>query len=202
MFDYLYNVAFKKVIGWLLPTFLRTESLNGLLTVFKEGLEVLKTNFTAYRLSVNYSLQFSGQKKYLEHYLNDKFDPIQRGIFISNSFFIPPKYFYNKAEQRIRFRYNRWKNNIVYIVGDIVVFGIKCYKAVQINTAKQPDISVEWIFHREVNFLNNRASVAQSVHFYVNVPNYIGVTNLLILNMKQEIDKYNLVTKNYQIIPY
>lgn len=60
----------------------------------------------AYRRDNLYLLQFSPSKIYLEHFLNDLFDNMNRGIFISNTEFINPDYRYNLIEDRVTYIFN------------------------------------------------------------------------------------------------
>lgn len=60
-----------------------------------------------YRNSDLYLLQFSASRIYLEHFLNDKFDPVNRDIYIENLEFINPKYRYNEIEDRENYVFNK-----------------------------------------------------------------------------------------------
>jgi len=164
MFDFLFSVSLLNLVEWIIPPFLRKNRLKGLLIAFKAGFEVLKTDLLNKRSDVKYFLQFTGQRIYLERFLNDKFDPFNRGIIIENASFITPKYVYNAAEQRQRFRYNQSE-------------AVEVYKY-------------------------NRSEVSGTVHYYIKVPAYIALTDLLKLQISQETDKLNLATKIYQIITY
>lgn len=67
-----------------LPPILRIEPWLSFLTVFMSQLNTVQMGFNDYFESVKYELQFNGQVIYLEHLLNDRFDPELRRIYINS----------------------------------------------------------------------------------------------------------------------
>lgn len=61
-------------------------------------LQSLNATFVAFVADVRYRLNLTGQVIYLEHYLNDLYDPIQRRIYISDGDPSSPIFVYNKAD--------------------------------------------------------------------------------------------------------
>ena len=61
-------------------------------------LQSLNQDFADYTEDVRYRLNLSGQVIYLEHYLNDLYDPIDRRIYISDGDAPLPLFLYNKAD--------------------------------------------------------------------------------------------------------
>jgi len=62
------------------------------------GLETVHQFFKAFRDNINYGLQFNGQVIYLEHILNDRFDPVGRGIYIEDTSVQDLNYLFNTIE--------------------------------------------------------------------------------------------------------
>lgn len=60
----------------------------------------------AYRAENLYLLKFNPGKIYLEHFLNDRFDPVNRDIYIDSIQFMNPEYRYNEIEGRETYIFN------------------------------------------------------------------------------------------------
>lgn len=58
----------------------------------------INEDFNTLALRLEYELQFNGQTIYLEHYLNDQYDPINRHIWIENIAESNAVYIYRKSE--------------------------------------------------------------------------------------------------------
>lgn len=80
----MFDVDFRKIFYNLIPHFLRADNLLAWLYSLQAPLDSLNFRFNALRKRTKYRLQFTAQIIYLEHYLNDQFDPVGRGIFITN----------------------------------------------------------------------------------------------------------------------
>jgi hypothetical protein len=79
----MFNIDFRQIAYNLTPWFLRElRSLAFIYSLIKP-LKDLNVIFNSYRTNTLYNLQFTSQTIYLEHYLNDQFDPINRAIFIT-----------------------------------------------------------------------------------------------------------------------
>lgn len=68
-----------------------------------------------WRLENIYKLEHSGQVCYLRGSLNDKFDPIQRRIYITDGQFYDTYYVYTESEQQGRFINIENEDSTVYI---------------------------------------------------------------------------------------
>lgn len=77
--------------------FRRTFNMDYLYACIK-GLRDVYEYLIAFRSDVEYELQFTGQVIYLEHILNDKFDPVNRLIFIEDAADVEYLYIYNNSE--------------------------------------------------------------------------------------------------------
>ncbi len=61
-------------------------------------LQSLNSTFVDYVADVRYRLRLTGQVIYLEHYLNDLYDNVERRIYITDGDAILPVFIYNKAD--------------------------------------------------------------------------------------------------------
>jgi len=70
--------------------------INAILTPIKQ----LNNAVASYATQVYYRLSITGQVIYLEHYLNDLYDPIDRRIFISEDQLLLPPFLFNKIDNK------------------------------------------------------------------------------------------------------
>lgn len=90
-----------------------TTSLDKHLAWIKALLSPLQALFNAFHVFTQesfYKLSFNGQVIYLEHYLNDKLDPSNRGIYISDSTLTVPLYLYMKIDGIPTYIYKKAEN--------------------------------------------------------------------------------------------
>lgn len=80
-----YDVNFKRLALLLLPTFLRRPLLAAFAYAFVSPLQYLHTRFILWKRESDYRLEHNGQVCYLRALLNDKFDPIERRITITET---------------------------------------------------------------------------------------------------------------------
>lgn len=78
----MFNVDFRQIFYNVLPFFLRSPISLAWVYSWAKPLKDLNIIFSAFRDNTIYKLQFTSQTIYLEHYLNDQFDQIGRGIYI------------------------------------------------------------------------------------------------------------------------
>lgn len=125
----------------------------------------VNASFHQFVLFIKNFLNFDARTIYLEKYLNDVYDSVQKRIKIVNSVIIPVLYLFNKIEEREDvFFYNAWDSGFAYKLntlpetGDFSVFENKVYQAKTDNTNKQPDLNpTDWDFIKEITFLFNFA---------------------------------------------
>lgn len=70
-------------------------------------LKSLNVTFRAYVDEVRYKMYITGQVVYLEHYLNDLYDPVVRRIYISDGDAGVPLFLYRKADNQPITVYNK-----------------------------------------------------------------------------------------------
>ena len=80
----VYKINFKKLIFLLLPTFLRKKNLAGFIRDSLQPLSNLYGTFLTFRNRTLDELSCNSQKCHLQRYLNDKFDDLQRDIYIAD----------------------------------------------------------------------------------------------------------------------
>lgn len=96
----MFKVDLKRQV-FLLTPYAKRRTIHVLWLSVLTGFSVLRLKeLKKYRADNHYILQFSASRIYLQHFLNDSFDPINRAICIDNVEFINPKYRFNKIEDR------------------------------------------------------------------------------------------------------
>jgi hypothetical protein len=76
----MFKIAFTKLVQWLVPTWLRNNTLVLFIVAANKPLRDTYSIFETYRTSVIYKLENNGQVVYLQKVLNDAFDKTQRRI--------------------------------------------------------------------------------------------------------------------------
>lgn len=91
-------IDFYFVILWLLPPQHKApEVVDFLKAAFKPLIE-LHNDFDAFYAQIKYDLEFNGQVINLERLLNEQFDPIDNGIYITDGIYIEQVFIFNNAE--------------------------------------------------------------------------------------------------------
>ncbi len=83
-----------------IPNQWRKPKFKDWIKVFLSGIKSIHLEFLSFRDDTTYWLYFNGQIIYLEHVLDDQFDPINRGIYIENTADVQYYYLYNNIEQQ------------------------------------------------------------------------------------------------------
>lgn len=112
----MYNIDFNDIAVKLTPIRLKRVKLISFVFSFLKPLNTLLIVFNQLRATTNYSLQFNGQVIYLEHYLNDLYDPINRGIYIQDTANTSANYLFNDNEQRPPlYIHNEAEQGVIYL---------------------------------------------------------------------------------------
>jgi len=149
---------------------------------------------------ISYETKFNGQSVYIERYLNDQYDPINRGIYIENFSDVIYNYFSNKAElEPDVYTYNYWDYYVGYAIGDRVIYLNKIYEAIDININVVPTDTAYWVEIGRCDIYFNRGEVFREYDFIVWVP--IAVSYVLA-NFEASINKYKLADKRHLIQTY
>ncbi len=108
-----YNLTPWRVATQLLPPALRKPRLLAWMRAVVAPLEVLTSQLVGLVDRSRYHLNLTGQVIYLEHYLNDLFDPSQRRIYIDDAGPILPDFLYTRAEAQPLYIYTMAENQPV-----------------------------------------------------------------------------------------
>lgn len=84
----------------MLPTFLRKPLLVGYVRALVAPIDSIYYKWHNWRIDNIYKLEHTGQICYLRGSLNDKFDPIERRIFIGNGLLFETQYIFTEAEEQ------------------------------------------------------------------------------------------------------
>lgn len=98
-----YNLDINKLTTLLTPTFLRKQKFLAWLRVLHFPLIKVVDDFNFNRNENLYNLAHNGQVCYLRGALNDRFDPSQRRIRITDGNRYKREYIYTDGEQKPRF---------------------------------------------------------------------------------------------------
>jgi hypothetical protein len=93
-----YKIQYNKLVVLLLPTFLRKPIFVSFLRALILPLDQIYYSWYNWRIENIYKLQHTGQVCSLRGSLNDKFDQIQRRIYLGDGQQNPTAYIYTQAE--------------------------------------------------------------------------------------------------------
>lgn len=96
----IYNIDYSKLTTWLVPTFLRKQKTLAFVRVLIEPVIKLYNDLIAFRNDVVYKINHNGQVVYLQKVLNDRFDPSERRIYITDGNINEPTYIYTYLENK------------------------------------------------------------------------------------------------------
>jgi hypothetical protein len=194
------NINFSKVI--------RENVLSVLLTVRRlERIEVASTpfrmmydEFKVLRADHLYRTRFNGGVQYLETALNDRFDPVSRGIYLENALYTKI-YIYRKSELKpAKVLYKRWNSTTSFPTGSFCWYNNIIYVATAPALNKVPGVDPQWTATaRQPAVLRKRANFYGGLSFRVRVP------AALVYNaneMNSLIKYYKLAGPGYEIKPY
>lgn len=196
-----YNINWLSFARIFLPWFKRQDKWKGLMDTLLTPIKDLHTNSVAAFDGLVYKMSFNGQIIYLEHVINDRFDPTQRLIYIENVNSIVGLYLYNKPEIKPKnYIYRKWDVAHTYQIGEFAQYATGVYRAIQVNTNSIPAIgNPDWQYTRGRVVIVNKAEVYAQDDFIVWVPsNVIFDTN----EMKALVNYYRLSGKKYSIQIY
>lgn len=148
-----------------------------------------------------YDMRITGQTIYLEKALNDRFDPINRDIWIENLADLTQLYLYNKIELRPPlYLYNKWNNTVAYTIGQYATMNGVVFRCIIAHTNQFPSIlSGYWEYHADVVILRNKAETLQPTDFIVWVPIALVFD---MSEMKALVNRYKQASKRYKILTY
>lgn len=195
-----FNINFTRIIKDNIPYFLRFPIR---LNRIKAMILPFKVIYNGFILALNdliYKAKFNGTVIYLETALNDRFDPVNRAIFISE-FDFAKIYIYKKSELRPPLiLYMKWKPTINYLVGQFAWVAGSVYQANAVNINKIPGVDPQWtLTPRVAPVLRMASNFNGLISFVVNVPSTL-VFNLAEMNAT--IKYWKLAGPGYIIITF
>ncbi len=96
----MYNLDYNKLNEQVTPSFLRKDRITGLLQSINFPVKQLFEIFKKFREAKIYELKHTGQVFSVEKVLNDRFDPIERRIYITDGFTKDRTYIYTRDENK------------------------------------------------------------------------------------------------------
>jgi len=96
----MFNVDFQHIAYNLAPHFKRTAAFLDWLYSLVRPLKEINLGFVSFVNNTEYNLTFTSETNVLERFLNDQFDPVSRGIFITNINEVDFQFVFNKVEAK------------------------------------------------------------------------------------------------------
>jgi hypothetical protein len=196
----MFNINWDKLINNNLDLGMRKPKRVNRFKVAVYEVKKLHLQFLSFRDSVLETLNHNGQVIYLEKILNDKYDPTNRDIYISDALASP--YFINKKSEPDPpvYLYKKYNPVNTYAVDEYCVFTDNVVYKCVISTSASPAFAPsKWSAMGTVKYLLQKQEYLFSYNFIVNVPN----TVLFDTNeMKALVNKFKQAGKKYIIITY
>lgn len=185
----------------MLPTFWRTATRTTWVLVLIYPFRSLYIKFQAFKTEVDYLNYYNSQIIYLEKVLNDKWDLLNRGIYIDNLADLDRLYIFNKLEAKpTTFVYNKWQPLILYPAGSQISYKLKIYQCTSPTTGQFPDITPGvWRYQKDAPIMRNKQEFNLQNDFIVYVPSSVTFDES---QMRATINQYKFAGLNYQIIIY
>ena len=95
----MFKIAFAKLVQWLVPTWLRSNTMVLLVLAANKPLREAYDKFLTYRDAVDYKIEHNCQVFSIEAVLNDSFDLVLRRIRVVNFVVFGATYFFDEDEE-------------------------------------------------------------------------------------------------------
>lgn len=110
-----FDLKYSTLATWLTPVMLRTALFNWLQHSCVAYIEYLHTRFARNRENNLYHLRITPQVCFMEMVLNDRFDLLDRRIYISDGLFYDQEYIYTEAEAIDQYLFTDSEKAALYI---------------------------------------------------------------------------------------
>lgn len=195
----MYNINWLVFVRVLLASAVRKVNAISLGDVLVSQVKVLHDAFLLYRDETIYKLRFNGQTIYLEKRLNDKWDNIQRGIYIE-TVYKPVVVRYNKVElKQKRARANKWNVAKPYIQSEYVAYGPYIWYCLTPNTGQVPNTPGYWLIAHPRPVRYNKSDLLFAYDFIVWVPSNVVFD---LYEMTALVNFYRIAGKRFIIKIY
>lgn len=190
----MFNIDFNDIAKKLIP-----ESERGprFIAWFKSAIRPLvqlHSQFTSFRDDINYKLLFNAQVIYLEHFLNDQYDNVNRQIYIEDTANITYNYLYNENENRPPVYLHNYssvdymRNENEFYETDIKLYNIPENQPYYLNSISNN----QYYFYNQYEFQTQ-------VDYIVMVPFAVNYDEQ---KMRRQILEYNVAGKRFNINTY
>lgn len=95
-----FDIKWDVLVVNLLPTYLRRSTLVAYVQALVSQIKELHYRWFNFRIENIYKLEHTNQICYLRGSLNDKFDPVERRIYIGNGLMYDTQYIFTEAEEQ------------------------------------------------------------------------------------------------------
>lgn len=194
-------VDWLKVIQLQVPQWKRKKRMVVWLMVCINEVKQLHAAFLAYRKASLYSLRITGQTVYLEKALNDRFDFVNRLIWIETATDGDQFYLYNTIELAAPvYFYNGYNPAHPYLVGEYALHGTRKWKALVASPAQEPGVDpAEWHDDGPRPYMRNSTESLVLYDFIIWVPAGLVFDQD---EMGALVATYKLAGKRYSIQTY
>lgn len=110
----IYHINFGKLIAAHLPGILRKNRRMAFLAILIKPVKSLYDAFISWRADRLYLMRHNSQAIYIRKVLNDRFDPVQRGIKVANSPVLEPVWHFDTVDNRPVYYFDTSDNKPVY----------------------------------------------------------------------------------------
>lgn len=144
-----FNINFGRFTRLALPIALRGSRFIAYVRLCLFSLERLHNEFLLYRALANYKLEHDSTKASLEKLLNDRFDDVQRRIYITQGVLEEPLYLYRPNEQK-----------------EVYIYHIKDYREVFIKSQNLIGSTVDFIVVCPIFLQSKEIEIKALINYY------------------------------------
>lgn len=169
-----FNIDFARLIRESIPKFLHLPRRLNFLTCLAKPFKIIWADFVAMKDDMVYRAVINPSIISLEMALNDKFDPVNRDIYISDAFY-PKVFIYRKSElKQGPILYRKWNAVTDFVTGKFCFYDGLIYESTATpNVNKTPGVDPEWVLApgKKAPVLRMKPNYSGQIAFIVNVPN-------------------------------
>ncbi|MCF8219399.1 MAG: hypothetical protein K9J21_10515 [Bacteroidales bacterium] len=195
-----YSFSLEKLILRRIPWALRQSQRTAWIKAMHAYLFKLNDEFKQFVLDTKYKLKIDGRKIYLEHYLNDLYDDVQRRIYIETNQLPDQLFLFKKQEIPALYLSRLWINTTTYTVGNVVNYRGVNYQATSSNSNRRPDNYPSiWEVIGNSYYLT-KADFDESNDFTIVFPSTILIDMEFERKVRGLINPYVVTGKKFNII--
>lgn len=192
-----YDVTWITLVQQLLPHWMRKPRFVSWMRLLVGQVRYLHSLFLQWRTGVVYDITHTGQTASLEHWLNDRFDPVDRRITVTN---LAPSWTFMRLQSEagaVPVAYPGWNSAQAYVTDDRVSWAGSIWAATEASTGVEPGGGVdEWSLVHAASFLRSQLTVLAQPDFVVDLPGALVIDQDAL---RQLIDNYRPASRSYTI---